>query len=90
MSLIDWTLSSTQLEVINHHAKNEYDMFSDHIPIEFVVKIDYSKHEIKNELITLWGKLKNEWTENEFRQRIQIAYSKIEDLKLMTNKCANE
>ena len=54
-------------------------MFSDHIPIEFTVRIEYTKHTVNNELITLWNNLKNEWAENEFRQRIQIAYAKIED-----------
>ena len=70
LSLIDWTITSSALEVSSHHTKNEYDMFSDHIPIEFFVAIDYTKRTIKNELITLWNQLKNEWAENEFKQRI--------------------
>ena len=35
LSLIDWTIASDTLEITHHHSKNDYDMFSDHIPIEF-------------------------------------------------------
>ena len=83
MSLIDWTITSSAIEILNHHTKNEYDMFSDHIPIEFSAKIEYTQQTIKNELITLWNNLKNEWAGNEFRQRIQTAYANIEESQLM-------
>ena len=53
LSLIDWTIATNTLEINNHHTKNEFDMFSDHVPIEFQVKIDYTKKNIKNELNTL-------------------------------------
>ena len=62
-SLIDWTLTTREIEILNHHTKNDYDMFSDHIPIEFEAKIEFTKETIKNELITMWNKLKNEWVE---------------------------
>ena len=53
LSLIDWTITSQLIEVMNHHTKNEYDMFSDHVPIEFTAKIEYTKQTVNNELITL-------------------------------------
>ena len=65
------------MEISNHHTKNEFDMFSDHFPVEFFVKIDYTKKTIKNELITLWNNLKNEWAESEFSCRLQTAYANI-------------
>ena len=46
-------MASNTLEITHHHTKNDYDMFSDHIPIEFQVKIEYIKRTIKNELTTL-------------------------------------
>lgn len=50
LSLIDWTIASNALEINNHQTKNELDMFSDHVPIEFQVKIDYTKKNVKNEI----------------------------------------
>ena len=41
-SLIDWTLTTREIEILNHHTKNDYDMFSDHIPIEFEAKIEFT------------------------------------------------
>ena len=38
----------------------------------------------------MWNKLKNEWVENEFKQRIQVAYDRIEKEEWMTNKSATE
>ena len=54
-------------------------MFSDHIPVEFFVKIDYTKKTIKNELNALWNNLKNEWVESEFSSRLQTAYANVQE-----------
>ena len=40
-------MASNTLEITHHHTKNDYDMFSDHIPIEFHVKIDYTKKQLR-------------------------------------------
>ena len=61
LSLIDWTMATNTLEVSHHHTMNEYDMFSDHIPIKFQIKVDYTKKSLKNEINTLWNNLNNEW-----------------------------
>ena len=34
-SLIDWTLSTRDVEIDYHRTLNSKDIFSDHIPIEF-------------------------------------------------------
>ena len=50
LSLIDWTLTTSDVEVIKHRTLNEIDFFSDHIPIEVQVKINYEQKEIRNEI----------------------------------------
>ena len=63
-------MGTNSLEVTHHHTKNDYDMFSDHVPIEFQVKVDYTQKNIKNEIRTLWNNLNNEWANTEFSGRI--------------------
>ena len=41
LSLIDWTMTTRDIEVTHHHTMNNNDIFSDHIPIQFQIKIDY-------------------------------------------------
>ena len=35
---------------MNHHTINEYDMFSDHIPVKFEAKIDFTLKTVRNEI----------------------------------------
>ena len=69
---------------------NEYDMFSEHIPIKFQIKVDYTKKSIKNEINTLWNNLNNEWAQTEFSSRLQSTYAKIDESKILDNIPANE
>ena len=39
---------------------NDNDVFSDHIPVEFQLKINYNVNVAHNNLVKLWNKLKND------------------------------
>ena len=43
-------MTTRDVEVTQHHTMNNNDIFSDHIPIQFQIKIDYEQKEVPNEL----------------------------------------
>ena len=45
-------------------------MFSDHVPVEVKIKVDYEEKQIVNELNKLWNKLKEEDIKEKFRDRL--------------------
>ena len=89
-SLIDWTITTNECELSEHHTMNSSDIFSDHIPIMFQLEIDYTINTTHNYLNKLWFKLKNEKLQQIFKDRIQVVYGKIEKNGMMTNKTAQE
>ena len=58
------------------------------MPVAVLAKIDYEQKEVKNELLSLWLKLKNETIKEEFKNRIQVAYNRIEADRVMVGKSA--
>ena len=77
MSLIDWTLTTQNVDVIAHHTINDTDLFSDHVPIMLKIKMDYYETTVLNELQRLWTNPNNEKVKEEFASRIQAAYDKL-------------
>ena len=77
MSLIDWTLTTHNVEVIDHYTINDTDLFSDHVPIMLKIKMEYHETTVLNELQRLWSNLNNEEVKEEFASRIQVTYDKL-------------
>ena len=70
LSLIDWTLTTQNVEVIAHYTINDTDLFSDHVPIMLKIKMEYQETMVLNELQRLWSNLNNDKVNGEFASRI--------------------